>query len=280
MEKEIKKTIAFFDKAFNTLFSLVKILIKSKLTGGNFPKLNSSTCIVMGNGPSLKISLEEDLSFIQKQTLFCVNSFALTKEYKLLKPANYVMIDPGYWDKDREDSKITLAAIIRETTWELNVYMPYDAAASEQVKNLSKANPNIKIHYHNYVVFKGFKKIAHFFYTKGLAMPQCQNVVVASLFIAINSGIKNIYLIGADQNWHLNTVVNEKNELCMNDAHFYNSNDPRVLKNLTMELFFQSLVKLFVGYNNLQAFANAKKATIYNASKTSFIDAFPRKKLE
>ena len=51
-------------------------------------------------------------------------------------------------------------------------------------------------------------------------MPFSQNVLVAAIYISLNLGYKNIYLLGADHSWAHDVSVNDDNQLCLNDRHF------------------------------------------------------------
>ena len=289
MEKTLKNFIYLFNNIINTFFSLIKIIIKSRLKIAKIPAINSSTCIVLGNGPSLKDSFEEHMDFIKSHPLICVNGFVMSKEYSILKPTNYILIDSGFWIGNNDVTNNILTAIIKDTTWDLNLFVPYDAHNAEKINSMPQKNKHIKINYINYVVFRGFKKIAHLFFLRNIAMPQCQNVVVAALFIAINSGVKEIYLLGGDHTWHQNLIVNNKNEVCLKDEHFYDDKKVIGLRKLyksaysnevsTMEETFISLAKAFTGYTSLKYYAQSKKVKIFNASKISFIDVFERKQL-
>ena len=92
----------------------------------------------------------------------------------------------------------------------MNLFIPKSAATSPALKDVCDSNKNIQVHYFNYTVFKGFENIAFKFYRKNLATPQSQNVLVASLFLAINCGFKKVYLTGADHTWHQNLHVDEE----------------------------------------------------------------------
>ena len=41
--------------------------------------------IIIGNGPSLKLFLENHINFIERKTIFCINSFATSIYFELIK---------------------------------------------------------------------------------------------------------------------------------------------------------------------------------------------------
>ena len=289
LQKLYTTTNGFASNCANTFISFLKILLSSTFRI-HLPKAKQNSCIVLGNGPSLRQSLLKCPELFRQHALICVNHFALSKEYSELQPGYYVMLDPGLWEKDREDSKKLFEIIIERTTWELQLLLPQKAKNAVAIKHLERSNPNIKINYFNYTVFRGFPKTAHFFYSSNLAMPQSQNVLVATLFLAINMHFKKIILVGADHTWHENLHINESNQLCLKDVHFY-ENESKVNYRLfykdlgqketfTMHEILFTFSKVFYGYQLLKRYADFSGTTIYNASEVSFIDAFERKKMQ
>ncbi|MCE9538853.1 MAG: DUF115 domain-containing protein [Bacteroidetes bacterium] len=257
--------------------------------GSKLPVEIDDTCIILGNGPSLKQSLQKYPDIFKKYPLICVNSFSITEDYIRLKPAYYVLLDPGWWlSKNEWESKV-IETIKTNTSWKMTLFVPFGAKYSKKITELEKQNSNITVHYFNYTVFKGFKGIAHFLFKKDLAMPQCQNVLVASIFLSINLKFKNVYLLGSDHTWHEHLYVNEENILCAKHVHFYENEEeiayvPFYKGAHTKEVFkvheiFTSLGKVFLGYEILQKYAQYCKVNIYNATEISFIDSFERKKL-
>lgn len=287
-ENSYKETSGFISQFVNTCVSILKILIRSKFSN-SIVQSNERTCIVLGNGPSLKTSLTHHKDFLKKHALFCVNSFSLSEEYTELKPQYYVILDYSFWKSDGEIIKDTLEAIKAKTTWPIKLLLPEMASGSKRFEELAKMNPNIQLHYFNYTVFKGFQSVAHWFYNKNMAMPQSQNVLVATIFLSINSGFKEIFVVGADHTWHEHLHLDEKNILNIKQIHFY-ENEERVAytpfrkgihlnETFKVHEIFATWAKTFYGYIALQNYAKDKNCKIYNASEVTFVDAFERKKL-
>lgn len=288
VEKTYKTTGNFFSQCIHTCLSLVKIMLMSKFWK-KFPKAVSESCIVLGNGPSLKQSFEKYPDFFKQHPLLCVNSFSVTDEYLDLKPLYYVILDASFWKSEIDVVVKSLDAIKTKTTWELNLFVPQMAAKSMRFEAIAEQNKNIKLHYFNYTVFKGFEAVAHYFYAKNLAMPQSQNVLVASLFLAINIGFKKVYLVGADHTWHQTLYVNEQNQVCVKHVHFYEKEEkikyvPFFKGGHTKEIFrmheiLHTWAKVFWGYFMLNNYAQKRRVQILNASEITFIDAFEQVKL-
>lgn len=287
-EKIYKKVSSFFDQCIKTAVSLLKMIMRSKFSI-RMPKAHNESCIILGNGPSLKTSLKNNPSAFTTHPLVCVNSFSTTEEYLLLKPQYYVILDFAFWLNDDKVILDTIEALKTKTTWPLHLFVPRLASKSKRFKTLCDENKNIHLTYFNYSVFNGFPSIAHFFYRKNLAMPQSQNVLVAAIFLSINIGFKKMILVGADHTWHQTLHVNDNNILCFKDAHFYENEEKanyipfkkgaHLTETFRMHEIMTTLGKTFYGYEVLKKYADNCGVDIYNASEVSFIDAFERKKL-
>jgi hypothetical protein len=289
VESIYKGTVTFVNNCVNTCLSVLKILFQSKF-GLRMPSAESDKCIVLANGPSLKTSLEKYPGIFKKYPVVCVNTFSVTAEYALLKPRYYVILDPFFWKGSTEIIRTTIKCIEERTSWPMKLLVPQHAERSGIFNSLSGKNSNIEIVTFNYTVFKGFKAASHFFFRKNLAMPQSPNVSIASLFLSVNMGYKEIYLVGADHTWHENLHVNEDNILCTRNVHFYDNapvttyvpflKEGRPDETQKTHEFFTIWSKTFYGYFLVNDYASYHKAKIWNASEVSFIDAFERKKLE
>ncbi|MBL7890819.1 MAG: DUF115 domain-containing protein [Bacteroidia bacterium] len=283
--KNFSKTIL---QGINTCLSIMKIVIKSKFKN-KLPHAASNTCYVLANGPSLKQSLEKHYEKISKSELICVNTFSITNEYRQLKPKYYVMIDPFFWNGKTEVVINTLKAITEKTDWPMYLLVPQAATKSVAFQNIVAKNKNVILTPFNYTVFKGYEKAAFWFYRKNLAMPQSLNVAITALFLSINLGFKEVYLLGADHTWHENLHMSDDNVLHTKVTHFY-ENDQEIkyipfLKagnpNVTQKAheFFDIWSRTFSAYMILERYSKFHHCKIYNASEVSFIDAFTRKKL-
>lgn len=289
VEKTYKGITGFVNQSVNTALSVLKILFQSRF-GVQMPKAEGERCIVLANGPSLKTSLEKHPEFFKKHSLICVNTFSVTKEYTELKPRYYVILDPFFWKGSTEVIQNTLIGIREKTNWPMYLLIPQHSVKSGVFNDLPKTNPNIQLVVFNYTVFKGFQSAAHYFYRKNLAMPQSPNVTIASLFLSANIGYKEIYLVGADHTWHENMHMSEDNVLHTKVNHFYENvtevkfvpflkeGDPAKGTQKAHE-FFDMWSRTFYGYILVNRYASSQNCSIYNASETSFIDAFNRIRL-
>lgn len=279
----------FFKNLFSSLLSIVKVFLLSKFFV-KLPKPTLKKASILGNGPSLRTTLASDLSFIETTDIYAVNLFASSTEFTQIKPQNYVMLDPAFFlfsqeNNGREDIKKTLDCLIKNTSWEMNLFVPQKAKKSFLVKEIAQNNQNIQFQYFNYTIVEGFTLFRHRMFNLNLGMPQCQNILACALFLAIRRKYDEIYLFGADHSWHEEIRVSESNDIEVKQVHFYDKADQvkhqKVLDVNTkthsdLQAIFLSLYKVFYGYGILKQYADYQSIKVLNASKKSYIDTFER----
>jgi hypothetical protein len=283
------KTGAFFENSLQSVVSVLKVILLTKL---GIPKFSNqkTNASILGNGPSLSQTLADNLSFLKETEMYCVNLFALSKVYASLKPENYVLLDPAFFmfneqNDSRQDIKKTFDAIIQQTDWSMRLFVPARSRNSYIVKKIKQESPNIQICFFNYTIVRGFPTFRHWFFEHNFGMPQCQNILAASLYVALLQDYKNIYLFGADHSWHEEIRITDQNEFEMRQVHFYDNAthvkhekviDVRNNSRPKLHAQFLSLHKVFYSYEILGAFAKFRKINVLNASKKTYIDAFER----
>lgn len=259
----------------------------------NISPKDNDTCVVLGNGPSLKTTLESSkkLNFIKNYPIFCVNSFPNTDYFFLLKPEYLVYMDPFLWAKNlSEQFKPEILEIkenITKANWKINIFMPKYAEEWNFFKDISNKNINLIYINTNISGEEDFdKRIIQF--KKNEAMPQVQNVLVACLYLGLNIGFKKIYLFGADHSWHENLMIDNENILNIRDVHFYDKkqvnytkaySEADLSKTFSISSFFLALSKKFSSYMELEEYSKVLGTKIFNASEKSYIDAFEKIKI-
>jgi hypothetical protein len=281
-------------KLNESLLSFIKILLFSKIRVRikKLKSISSSNCYILGNGPSLVKNLRENIDFLKSQKLFVVNNFVTSEYYEVVKPTYYVLADPAYWDQDayeedRKASFLTLNRINDLTTWSMYLIVPNEAFKSKIFKNVFVENKNIEILNYNTTSIIGFNFLNRFFYKNYLGMPPLQNVLCACIFFAINMNFIEINLLGADHSWTKDLIVNNKNEVCQAQIHFYTQSVKKEFnifirsygEPYKMHQILRDYAQMFETYHLLEKYANYKNVRIYNRSEGSFIDAFERKSI-
>ncbi|POY39114.1 hypothetical protein C3K47_01050 [Solitalea longa] len=292
LEKTANQFSLFTKNLINTISSILKIVIRSRFNV-QLPSKTNDRCSILGNGPSLQFSLENNLEFIQCTELICVNNFAHSPYFIKLTPKNYALLDPYFFlfdgnEYNREDVSQTMKAFA-EVNWDMYLFMPQHARKSNFLNQLIKSNTFLHPVYFNYTVTRGFEKIIHWLFKQNLGMPQCQNILAASICLSINRGFKEIYLFGADHSWHEQLQLTDQNDLTIKDLHFYDANpnhmpthklvDVKSKKKTTMSFQFAALSKAFLSYEILERYARQLGVKVFNASAKSYIDAFERIRL-
>jgi hypothetical protein len=287
----LERIALFFKHLSDFLLSLVRISLLSKPGGGLQQVDNRKPLLILGNGPSLTDSLKCVGPDIEKYELMAVNFFADTALYQQLKPRFYVLAAPEFWLNDVNDSWIEnrnrlFSNLTRFTSWPLFVFIPFASRKYLLSNNIFTTNPNIKIVYFNTTPIEGWSWFTNTCFSLKLGMPRPHNVLIPSIWLALNTGFREIFLIGADHSWLPQISVDEYNNVLINQQHFYDSthSKPETMKKLgrgTRKLHevLRKFMLSFEGYFILKNFADYKKASILNATPASFIDAFERIKL-
>lgn len=120
----------------------------------------------------------------------------------------------------------------------------------------------------------------------GWGMPRPHNVLIPGVFMSINIGFNQIFLVGTDHSWLPLISVNENNDALINQQHFYDegqtqkgqmyrNSQPRRLHEI-LEKFMLS----FRAYFDLKEYAETRCVKIYNCTPGSYIDAFERKDIK
>ncbi|MGC8823930.1 MAG: hypothetical protein ACP5PZ_04955 [Bacteroidales bacterium] len=231
------------------------------------------------------------MTILEHNPVLCVNGFALSSVYEKIKPAYYVLADGAFWadelpDKTRNFVDSTLEAIATKTQWPMILFVPVSGvSAFKRKKSVLFTHPNILIQPYNDTVLRGFKCLVHACLRRNLGILSQQNVLIPSIILAINMRYKRVIILGADHSWHRNLFVNNENQVCLIDEHFYDEGKnpvPLMIGSRPSRLHeqFESIAKTLRIYWEITDYAQKYKAIVINASEVSFIDAFPRAKLQ
>jgi len=274
----------------NSFATIIRVFIYSKNT--KIKRLDSnSSCVIIGNGPSLSNTIDNNPDFLRNKSLIAVNHFAITDYYEQLKPEYYIAIAHDLYYDDVEPqfieaSNLLFKTISGKTTWEITLFMPVESRKYKRWQSFLTNNDKIKISYINLTPAEGFDCLTHFLFKKNLAMPRPHNVMIPSLIVGINMGYSTIYLIGADHSWLKDISVNDNNEALINNRHFYDTNSKpksfdkkgKGARNLPEILF--TLMTAFNSYHIINNYAQKRGVKIFNCTQGSYIDAFERNKIE
>ncbi len=287
---KLLKIQQFLANIVNTLVSILRVILRSKFNSAlNNMKEVQDEILVLGNGPSLRESLDKYPKFVENKKKICVNLFVLSPEFELLRPDYYVVVDIGFFigntiPRVKEATIKMIKAFKDKTNWDITLLLPLEAKGSKFHKELSSSGSYFKFIFFNRTNIMGLKSIRHFLYNKNLGMPPPQNVLIAAIMLALNMRYKNIFIIGADHSWHESLVLKEGNKMEIEDSHFYDRNENRKLtiqdaesqKEYKLHELFAIWARAFGSYWYIKDYADSIKAKIFNASEKTYIDAFDR----
>lgn len=258
--------------------SILKVILQSgKPTGKS--KESRERIIIMGNGPSLRTAMEEDMDVLMAYPRMAVNLSALTPDFKQLHPEYYILADIAFFVKEKSGKVPALWEALRNVDWDMTLYLPTRARKMEEVKCLPD---NIKVRYYNLTPIEGHDWLTHPMYELGLGMPRPRNVLIPSIMAALREGFKNIVLIGADHNWSKTLWVTERNCVVSVQPHFYKDDDAElrraeeIFRNVRIHEVYENYAIAFKSYHNLKRYLDKRGVEVENATPGSFIDAFKR----
>ena len=283
----------FIVDLIQTALSVLKIVLMSSRGIKDFkPSSGNQKCVVLGNGPSLKETLNQNLDLIQKLDSFGVNFFWKSEYYEQVKPRYYVIVSTNYWsrgkvDANEEGRQQTFEGIASKTTWKMTLIVPAMAKKHTDWKKVIEANKNIKIEYLNITPIEGFPSFINWALRANLGLPRPHNVLIPAIKLAADFNYKEIFIVGADHSWLKDIYVGSDNLVYLSQKHFYDNNPaPEVMYDgtsnrvRTLADMLMKFVYSFQSYFVLKDYAKSKNINIYNATPVSYIDAFDRKPLE
>ena len=289
MDKYFRSIIGFIKLLTDSIMSSFKILLISKFNL-KLPQTKNTKCIVLANGTSLNSIYESNKSIFAGNDCIVSNKFAESQLLDEIKPIYYVMLDPYMMSSKSFDTNYTFEKLKNKVNLKMCLLVPFHFRNEIRLKTLG-TNKNIEVRFFNYTYYKGFNTVGNWFYRKNLACPRALSVINSALYLGINIGYKEIFLVGADQNWFKRIKVNDQNILMSALDHFYDqSNEVQYKpyfkggdeKNKTVKIseFFWIQMKTFEGYDNIRKYADYSKCNIYNASIDSYIDSFEKRTIE
>jgi len=253
-------------------------------------KSEADSVIILGNGPSLKSTIEVNREIFLSNELLCVNHFALTDYYTEFKPKYYVTIAFDLFLDDVmphfvEASNKLFNAIADKTNWKMKYFTTQEAKKHLRWQKILSRNKNIEIIYINLTPVEGFKKFMFRQFNKATGMPRPHNVMVPAIFTALQLSTKKIILVGSDHSWLQELHVDENNKTLFYNEHFYDK-EKQVKQFDYSGKYYMKLHEIlatmscaFESYHILLKYANYKNIEIINCTPVSYIDAFERKKI-
>ena len=278
-----------FDKIQNTISkitssaaSLMKVALMSRGISPKATEKIGKSIVVMGNGPSLRQTIDNDMEWLCSHDLMAVNFAANTPDFFNLRPHYYILADGHFFSGNATDPNVAkLWQEFNRISWEMTLWVP--RKFSHLAKALIFSNGNIRLKTFNLTPIEGLKGLSHALFDAGLGMPRPRNVMIPAIMVAIREGYKKIYLCGADHTWTRTLSVDDENFVVSVQPHFYQDNDKEhervrsTYKGLKLHDVLGSMTIAFRSYWQIADYANSRSIEIINATPGSMIDAFPRR---
>lgn len=287
MIKKIKLITSYIMDVVWLLYLIVYLTIKKRIVVDKIDESSANKIIVLANGPSLKDELSSFKNTERSNIDFiALNYFANDHTFFEIKPKDYCLADPMFFRKThREKEALELLKLLQnKVNWKMNIYIPSDLY-SDFMEFSVITNKFIRIIRVNTRIYKGKNlKIKHYLYDKGLSTPLVSTVAVLAIFIALKKNISTIELYGVDHTFFDNLIVNDENQVCRKETHFYDNKSilKPLLKNENDEVFLMSeyvfmIGNMFKSHDELASYARYLNLLIINKTKGSLIDSYLRK---
>lgn len=262
--------------------SLVKVAVMSKGASYASKPKEGRGIVIMGNGPSLRQTIDNDSEWLLSHDLMAVNFAANTPDFFNLRPGYYVLADGHFFSGTQTDPNVAkLWDAFGRISWPITLWVP--SKTLHLAKALTLHNDNITLKTFNLTPLEGNKALVHRLMDAGLGMPRPRNVMIPAIMAAIREGFKKIWLCGADHTWTRTLSVDDENFVVSIQPHFYEDNDKEhervrsTYAGLHLHDVLGSMTVAFKSYWDIADYARARGIEIINATPGSMIDAFPRK---
>ncbi|MBK7128950.1 MAG: hypothetical protein IPH66_06235 [Crocinitomicaceae bacterium] len=288
MIKFLSNTRLFF-------IGLIKILFVSRFKNLHRQITQKKTsAIILGNGPSLAGLIEnsEFIKRIENMDAVAVNAFCEHPVFEKMQPKYYMLAAPDFWEDDVKEMYITFRNNIfqnlaKKVNWEMYLFIPWPAKKKKFWQDILAENKNIHIIYFNIIPFEGSNGFKNFCFNKRLGLPRLHNVIGPSVMNMIWLNYQKIYLVGVEHSWLQQIHVDENNIAYVGQPHFYDKDAKPERMNGVGGVGYRALHEIihkfylaFKGYFEVQQYAQSKGVKIINLTEGSYIDAFPREKMD
>ena len=264
-----------------TLSSLMKVMVLSRGASSSSSEGNDEEIVILGNGPSLRKTIDLKSDWLLGHNLMAVNFAALTKDFLFLRPRYYILADGHFFNSVDSDPNVGLLwKNLNSVTWQMTLIIP--SKFRQLVKPLLLNSSGITLRFFNLTPVEGLKPVAHKLFDFGLGMPRPRNVLIPAIMEAIRLGYKKIYICGADHSWTKTLDVDEENYVISIQPHFYEDNDEEhkrvreTYKGIKLHEVLESMTVAFRSYWEIKDYAKRRGVEIINATPGSMIDAFPK----
>lgn len=264
--------------------SLAKVALLSRWVSRPDRTPGDDEIVILGNGPSLRETIDKHFDWLSGRTLMAVNFAANAPDFARLQPQRYILADPHFFDAVESDGNVArLWKNLREARHAMTLHVP--ASRLKQARALVSAGKS-RLETFNLTPVEGHEWLTHTLFDMRLGMPRPRNVMIAAIMAAIGCGYRRISLAGADHSWSRTLSVDDDNRVVSIQPHFY-SDDSKERDRVAAEYagyrlhdILNSLTVAFRSYHEIRRYAESRGVAIINVTPGSMIDAFPRMNLD
>ena len=264
-----------------SLKSLAKVALQSRPVSIGDSGNAKSRLLILGNGPSLRTTIENQSDYLKSHDSMAVNFAANTPEFRELRPKYYILMDPVFFSAPGVDSNVdTLWHNLKAAEWDMTLIVP-----RRQRRHAEQAlNGSVRILTFNDIGLEGHPSLTNLLYRLRLGMPRPRNVLIPAIMCGLWLGYKDIEVFGADHSWMQTLSVTDDNCVVSVQPHFYSDNEAEkarvtaVYRDIPLHSIVESFAIAFRGYHSIAGYARRIGANITNRTPGSMIDAFPRRK--
>lgn len=265
----------------STLATLGKVVLLSRPCAIKKVKEKGKTLIIMGNGPSLRQTIDRNYTTLMKHDRMAVNFAGNAPEFSILRPDHYILADPHFFQGIKKDANVKkLWENLQHVSWPMTLHVP--AGKKGKIPEEVKLPEEVTVVRFNMTPGEGFGAIVNPLYRRGLAMPRPRNVMIPAIMEGIRCGYDRIYLTGADHTWMHTLYVDDENRVVSIQPHFYKDNRKELdrvaneYKGYHINDILGSMATAFRSYHLIKDYAKREGIDIVNATEGSMIDAFRR----
>ncbi len=251
--------------------------------------IKSERLIVLANGPSMVKDYEvlKQEGNIEKCEFLMMNFSANSDLFLQLKPSVYCLADPMFFKADTRIEKVRglFDALNTKVDWDMTLVL---TVCVEDFKAFSQINnPHIKMERVLNVSYEGPEHFRFYMYRHGWCVPERGTVANLAVLYGIQKGYKRIELCGIDMTFFEGICVNEKNELCTLEKHFYDKDDVIFKKPfvygvtgevMSLSMYIDMVGKMVKSHNMLKSYGDSLGVSFLNRTECSMLDSYPRLK--
>ena len=123
--KPVYKMQGFLKVAADTIGSVLKMILLTRFPVPHALSLTAREMVLLGNGPSLKLFLQEKQDFMKGKELMMVNYAALSESFEQHKPKYYLLLDPAFFKKEEKLRGVLFLHLIKKRL-KLQIRMSYN----------------------------------------------------------------------------------------------------------------------------------------------------------